>query len=269
MDDAALLHEVLVSMRRAFVPMPDTRVIERPGWMQLVTPSLPQGGLNEVCLAVLAPEEADARIDATIAEYRALGIKFRWTIGPDSAPSDLAERLRTRGLRPETTWGVALAIADTTPPWPEGVTVEPVDESNVEAFTEVMARGWEMEPAPLLAFHRRVLASARERLPMQLARWHGEPGGAAAVSMLPRSAYLMGAVVLPEHRGRGLYRALVAARLRHAAARGTTLATSQARQDTSFPILRRLGFRAVCELTVLSERPAPQETSASGPEELT
>jgi GNAT superfamily N-acetyltransferase len=252
MDDAAVLHEVLVASRRAFVPMPDTRVIERPGWMQIVTPSLRVGGLNEVCLAVLSPDEADAVIDATIASYRAEGIRFRWTVGPDSAPDDLAARIEARGLRPETTWGVARPIDGAESAHPPGVTVEPVDEANVEAFTDVMARGWEMAPEPLLAFHRRILAEAPERVPMQLARFHGEPAGAAAAALLPRSVYLMGAVVLPEHRSRGLYRALVASRLAHAARHGRTLATSHARAATSYPILARLGFHDVCRLTVLS-----------------
>jgi len=258
MDDPALLHAVLDSSRRAFVPMPDTRVIERPGWLQLVTPSLPQGGLNEVCLAVLAPDELDAVVDETIAGYRALGLRFRWTIGPDSAPPGLEAALVTRGLRPETTWAMARPITEPQPEHAPGVTIEPVAEHNVAAYTEVMARGWEMDPAPLLALHRRVLANARERLPMQLARIDGEPAGAAAVSLQPRSAYLMGAVVLPELRGRGLYRALVAARLRLAARHGCTLATSNARASTSHPILEKLGFRDVCRLSVLIDsNPAP------------
>lgn len=257
MDDPALLHEVLDASRRAFVPMPDTRVIERPGWMQLVTPSLPQGGLNEVSLAVLAPDELDAVVDETIVGYRALGIRFRWTIGPDSAPAELAARVEAQGLEPSIGWGVARPIEGASPGLPPSVTVEPVDETNVEAFTNVMARGWEMDAAPLLAFHHRILATARERLPMQLARWDGEPAAAAATALRPRTAYLMGAVVLPEHRGRGLYRALVASRLRHAARQGCTLATSHARAETSHPILRRLGFRDVCLLTTLTEPSEP------------
>ena len=49
--------------------------------------------------------------------------------------------------------------------------------------------------------------------------------------------------MLPEARGKGAYQALVDARLRYAAAQGIPLATSQAKADTSAPILERLGFR--------------------------
>ncbi|MEZ4427172.1 MAG: GNAT family N-acetyltransferase [Nannocystaceae bacterium] len=256
MDDAALLHEVLVATRRAFVPLPDTRVVERPGWMQLVTPSLRGGGMNEVRLAALAPADVDAVIDATLAEYRALGIRFRWTVGPDSSPPDLADRIAARGLVAERSLGLARALAGLAVPPAPGVTVAPVDAQNVEVFSEVMGRGWGMDPGPLLALNRHVLAAGGGRAPMYLACLDGQPAAAAASFLLPRSAYLMGAVVLPEHRGRGLYRALISARAQAAARQGLTIVTTLAREATSAPILRRLGFAVVCRLTVLVDRPA-------------
>lgn len=251
MDEAELLHEVLIASRHAFVPLPDTRVVERPGWMQLVTPSLRVGGMNEVCLAVLGVAEADAVIDKTIAEYRELGIAFRWTVGPDSAPADLVSRLESRGLVPEIVVGLACPTDDLTHDVPVGVIVEPVDETNVEAFTDVMALGWSMDPAPMLTFHRRLLDSDQPRMLMHLARFEGQPAGAAAVAMLPRSAFLLGAVVLPGFRGRGVYRALVGSRARQAASLGISLATSHAMESTSAPVLLRLGFCEVCRLTML------------------
>lgn len=256
MHEAELLDEVLVASRHAFVALPDTRVVERPGWMQIVTPSLRVGGMNEVCLAVLGLEEADAVIDATIAEYRALGIRFRWTVGPDSAPADLAARLERRGLVPETVIGLARSTDALVQDVPVGVTIEPVDATNLEAFTRVMALGWDMDPVPLLTLHRRLLDSQAPRMLMHLARFDGQPAGAAALALLPRSAFLLGAVVLPEFRGRGIYRALVASRAKHAAALGRALATSHARASTSAPVLLRLGFREVCRLTMLLDRPA-------------
>lgn len=256
-----MLREVLESPRRAFVPMPDTQVIERPGWFQLVTPSLRDGGLNEVSVAVLAPERADAVIDETLAGYRDLGIRFRWTVGPDSAPKDLAARLQARGLQPESVIGVAVGVDDLSDALPSGADVEPVDEANVEEFTRVMADGWGVDPAPMLVLHRRMLAMAPEWMLMQLARIEGRPAAGSAVALFPRSAYLLGAVVLPEHRGRGLYRALVAFRAAEAARRGIALATAHARASTSARILRRVGFREVCQLTQLAD---PARAAAAG-----
>jgi GNAT superfamily N-acetyltransferase len=65
------------------------------------------------------------------------------------------------------------------------------------------------------------------------------------------AAYLIGGVVLPELRGRGVYRALVRARLE--AVRGRlSLATTHAREATSAPILERLGFRTAFRYSVLT-----------------
>jgi len=61
-------------------------------------------------------------------------------------------------------------------------------------------------------------------------------------------AGLWGGSTLPAWRGRGIYRAMVAARAQRAAARGVRYLQVDA-SDDSAPILRRLGFRAVTTTT--------------------
>jgi GNAT superfamily N-acetyltransferase len=61
-------------------------------------------------------------------------------------------------------------------------------------------------------------------------------------------ARLLGGSTLPQWRGRGIYRALVAARAQRAAARGVGYLQVDASDDRA-PILRRLGFRAVSTTT--------------------
>jgi hypothetical protein len=73
-----IFDEVIVAPRRAYPPLPDLRVVERPGWLQIITPSIKTGGLNEVIWSRLHEHNADQVIDVTIAEYRALGLEFRW-----------------------------------------------------------------------------------------------------------------------------------------------------------------------------------------------
>ena len=104
--------------------------------------------------------------------------------------------------------------------------------------------------------HFRSLAAAFAQLGTQLdvflARAGDTPAAVASYVSLPRSAYLIGAVVLPAHRGKGLYRALVAARLAHAHSRALPLATSLARAETSAPILTHLGFKTICKIPVFT-----------------
>jgi GNAT superfamily N-acetyltransferase len=249
-DAPALLEEVLACPRRAFVPMPGLRVVERPGWQQLVTPWLRDGGLNGVSLSVLDSSEADAVIDATIAEYRALGLRFRWCVPPGSAPADLAERLAARGLEPQVVVGMARLTDDALAATPVDVDVVEVGRERVDEFTRVAALGWECAPEPFGWVNRASVEHPDTRVHLYLASLDGVPLATAASHVFDRSVYLLGGVVLPEARGRGLYRALVNARLRDAAARGIGLVTTQALEQTSAPLLAHMGFVPVCRFRV-------------------
>ena len=63
----------------------------------------------------------------------------------------------------------------------------------------------------------------------------------------------MGGAVLPEARGRGVYRALVRARWDHTVECGTPLLVVQA-GDMSGPILTSLGFESHGEIRLYSDR---------------
>ena len=78
-----------------------------------------------------------------------------------------------------------------------------------------------------------------------MARVDGAIVGTAGFVVKPQSAYLVGGNVLPRYRGRGLYRALVDHRIERIRAMGIRLATTQARESTSAPILEALGFETV------------------------
>ncbi len=256
-SEDAILEEVFVTPRSASLPVPDLVRIERPGWVQIITPSFRTGGLNEVAFSALADDEADAVIDATIADYRAQGIAFRWAVPPGSAPADLGARLVQRGLVESWGRGMARATAALDPARSAdpAVRVEEItDPAGSDVFTRVMAEGWATDPAPLGRVHDLLLAIPERRQRLFLARWDGEPAGAATYIAFPRSAYLLGAVVLPRFRGRGLYRALALARLADAHARGLELATCHAREASSAPILERLGFATIRRFAIYFSR---------------
>lgn len=242
-----LAAEVLEAAWRLPPVVADTRVIVRAGWRQMITPSLPQGGCNEVSHCVVDEASIERALDETIAEYR--GIRFRFIVGPGTKPEDLAERLARRGFSRVDVHGMARDLSPIEGV-PAGVRVEAaIDESGADLFTDVTARGWEMDPAPLRPMHRAMLTRSYR---LFVARIAGEPVGVGAYALAGTTAYQMGAVVLPAFRRRGVYRALVAARLADAACRGATLATSQARAETSAPLLAKLGFDVVCRFPMMT-----------------
>ncbi len=244
-----ILAEILERPRESFVPLADSQVIVRPGWRQLLTPSVKGGGFNDISLSVVDEADADRVIDETIAQYAQHGCRFSWRVGPDSS-QHLKARLAARGLAYHLGYGMArsteLAI-DVDP----RISIERVTEATVGAFTQTMARGWDMDPATVAPANEAVVR-ANGPLVMFLARWDGEPAATAGAALHPRSVYMIGGVVLPAFRGRGLYRALVDARLALARQRGIELSTSLAKSDTSAPILERMGFETYCNLDVYS-----------------
>ena len=243
-----LLHEVVVTPRYAFPRVPELRVIERPGWLQIVTPTIKTGGLNEVIYSALADEDADQVIDETITGYRDLGLHFRWNTAPGSAPADLGPRLVKRGLDEHWGRGMALERGLAGEAQPTGCEVVVVSSEALADFTHVMASGWNVDPLALAALHQH---SFRERRHHHfLAYCGGVPAAAASYVAFTSSAFLMGAVVLPQFRGRGVYRALIAARLAHARSFGIELATTHAREASSAPILEKLGFATVCRFAM-------------------
>ncbi len=236
--------EAVVAPRRAFVPIRGLDVITRPGWIQLRHPAFRTGGYNEV--AHCADEEVE--IDAVIAGYRARGLAFRWYVAPDSAPADLAAQLLARGFRVVE----SLALCRETSPVDGPGDVELVTADTIAEFTETMAAAWGIDPRPLIAANEQTLASDHHRL--YLARLDGRAVGDSALVLFPRSAYLLGGVVMPEARHRGVYRAMVARRIADARAAGLELVTTRAIAATSAPILQRMGFEVVATVNSYHDR---------------
>lgn len=75
----------------------------------------------------------------------------------------------------------------------------------------------------------------------------GRPVGSGGVTLDGPVARLWGAGVVPDARGRGAYRTVLAARLQYAVAHDAELALVKGRVGTSAPVLRRAGFAAYGE----------------------
>jgi GNAT superfamily N-acetyltransferase len=236
----------------------DTRVIERPGWYQVITPSVKDGSRNEVMLSCLAPGDADRAIDEVVSDYRALGLIFRWAATPLCAPADLPVRLRARGFESWPARGMACDSARELPPPPKGVTVERIGRDGVDVYARTSLEGWAAEipfsEAGVELLREDLLWSLEQPAPRYayfMARAGGEPAGTAGAVLKPTCGYLIGANVLPRFRGRGIYGALVAARLATLRAAGLGLACTLAREASSAPLLERMGFTTVAPFEML------------------
>jgi GNAT superfamily N-acetyltransferase len=225
-----------------------TIVVERDGWYQVMTPGSPHG--NEVVLSRIEASRADQIVQDVIKQYAELGVPFRWQVGPLTEPADLGDILARHGF----TWQEVRGMAIEPAAWrstPSEVVVERVTRDNLAEYVAGVEQGWRFEtpPDPHLADDALPHLDG-ERFCMFVAKVGGAVAGTAGYVMKPRSAYLTGGNVLQAFRGTGVYRALIDARLRRLAAVGCPLATTQARETTSAPILEHLGWETVVRFRV-------------------
>ena len=248
MDSAQKIEEVFLAPVGATLASHDTRIIERDGWYQIITPSSGAIHGNEVIYSRIAPPVVEVVLRRTIAEYADHGLPFRWCVGPltEPAPEYFGALLRRCGF----TWLDGRGMAIDPASWKAShaatdVAIEAVTPANVREYVEAVAVGWESQFDVATRCDDVVRAIGTGRFHYVMARVEGAIVGTAGFVVKPQSAYLVGGNVLPRYRGRGIYRALVDHRLERIRAMGIKLATTQARESTSAPILEALGFETV------------------------
>ena len=131
---------------------------------------------------------------------------------------------------------------------PAGTHVEEVSSANLTAYLEAFAMGWEVAPSDTEATKLQIERSftlASQSVRYYVAFLGSTPVGTAAYTIKGNYAYLTGGNVLPAFRGQSIYKSLIAARLKDLAARSIPLAVTHARQNTSAPILDKLGFETI------------------------
>lgn len=219
--------------------------------------SLP-GGLPHT---VAFPERVEAaRVEYVVDAVRQLGRaelfeRALWFVPEAAFPRGLAQRLMELGMRPNDQPGAdprsALMVSvEAPPPGPPKIVARPVetleeylaahlvmtdafglDERMRQAVEEGAKRRWQ--------FHSQVGS-----IEAFVAFVDGQVVAYAGARFGRTAAYLQGGGTLPDHRGRGIYRALVRARWDAAVERGTPVLTVGA-GEMSRPILEKLGFSIV------------------------
>jgi GNAT superfamily N-acetyltransferase len=175
---------------------------------------------------------------------------------------ELADALVAAGARlpaPPLDWQFTALATATAPPHVDGFEIRRIETFDDYLVGLEIALSAEQYTDEVRA-HRRAEAEAtyerRKGGPSMewLASIDGEPVAHARAFPGPRGLLLDGGATLPSARGRGAYRALVAARWEEAVARGTPALVVQA-GAMSRPILERCGFEAVCTMYEVEHDP--------------
>lgn len=197
----------------------------------------------------------EADVPPALAEIRAL-LRSRgregaeWELGESSTPPDLVERLITLGLGRDEDEPVAtgMVLRATGPTPPHDVAARPaasVEELVAARRVQHAAFG---DPRPV-SLELAATDFAREGVDGStfVAFLDSRLVAAGYAAYTPWGSILFGGATLPEARGRGAYRALVAARAAEAEARGAPAVVTHAGR-MSRPILERLGFVPVSRI---------------------
>jgi hypothetical protein len=204
-------------------------------------------------------------VDTVIATVRELLLErgrdaCAWEIGSTATPPGLADMLIARGME----WaehdshqaGMVLDHEPEAGPPEVDVRVAETLEDYImsEAIANLAFGGTAPSDEHVTALYERHNPDVSRRY---IASIDGVDIGTASATFVPDGVVLNAGSTLPDHRGRGAYRALVRARWDDAVAAGTPVLVTQA-GEMSRPILERLGFRQICTVLALVDRFGPQ-----------
>ncbi len=200
----------------------------------------------------LGAEHVPAALEEIRALLRARGRRgAEWELGDSTQPPDLVQRLIALGVRRDEDEPKAIGmVLRGVPRWelPPEVTarrVASVDELRAARLVQREAFG-DARPLDDAQLERDFGREGHEGATF-VAFVHGSPVAAAYAAYTPHGLLLFGGATLQASRGRGAYRALIAARAREAVERGTPVLVTHAGQ-MSRPILARLGFEPVARI---------------------
>lgn len=259
MDNAEALALFDRRVRREARPDGPGCRVERAG--NVVRQTGPAEAWNGVLWTGLTAATADRAIEEQVRHFTALGREFEWKLYEHDEPHDLGDRLRAAGFTAGPREALMVAetarIAATAAPPPDGVELVPVtDAAGVDLMVDVHDRAFGTDGSHLRQRLLRQLAERPGAVVAVVAVADGRPVSSARMETVPGTGFagLWGGGTVPEWRGRGLYRALVAHRARIAAARGFPWLQVDA-SDDSRPILGRLGFAVLSTTTPYDYRP--------------
>jgi GNAT superfamily N-acetyltransferase len=134
-------------------------------------------------------------------------------------PVAVTDALPGSGFRVES-YSSMMVAGPVPQPLPGDADVEEIGRDQLDVFLDTLNVGFDASPTTLVNLRR------NQRFWCDVPGWHlflarvdGAPAGAAVLSIHDDVGYLAAGSVLPSFRGRGLQAALIAARLKRAAAR--------------------------------------------------
>ena len=217
------------------------------GVVRFTGPPEHEGG-NFVLFSRFGDDHADAVIGEQISYYRSRQTPFEWKVYDHDSPPDLRTRLVVQGFKPrERDVVMVMNVRGAQPRLlrsPHIKVDQLTDAAQLKSLSSLLYRVYGVD----FTYLERLLGEDLRERPyfssIYMATMEGEPAGVGWVQFPVRSQFasLWGGTVLPEYRGRGIYRALIAVRLQEAIRRGYGLLTMEAPRSCR-GLAEKLGFQ--------------------------
>jgi hypothetical protein len=218
-------------------------------------------GWSEIAWTDLDEFNAEHVIAEQIEHFSSIGQGFVWRIYDGDLPTDLGARLKLAGFTHLGTSELMVARVTETAisvELPDGVSlVRSNDPTGIGRLIEVHEKVFTVDQSQLGRTLLAQLAVAPTLNDIVIADADGEPVASARVQFVPECDFagLWGGSTLPQWRGKGLFKAMVAYRARVAADRGYSylyvIASNQSR-----PILEQLSFESFGSIATFGWQPA-------------
>jgi ribosomal protein S18 acetylase RimI-like enzyme len=224
-------------------------------WFETPIPIVPYNGVLRSQLQA----DVDRRIDDIVDHFGRKKIQFMWIVHPSSRPSDLRDRLQSRGLMDvEPIFGMARSL-DGLPkahPLPDDIEIRKIaDERDASAFYQFAAWRWHVPDehkgqyaAIANGFH---IGQSGSKAHMWQAWRVGQPIAKAGMYLGARSVGIYGVVTRPEARRLGLARLLSLVALQQARSLGYRLAVLHS-SPMAEGLYRSLGFEPIAEFRLFA-----------------
>jgi len=232
--------------QRINIEYPGVLKERRPHVIRYVSES---GGPHFILYSRLAGADVEAVIVEEQAYFSPLG-EVEWKVYAHDRPADLRQRLVARGFEAEEPEAVMILVLEETPrlvvsTLPAGVTVRRLERADqLEGVRRVEELVWEGEDFAWLTEKLGADLAQPGYLSVYAAYVDGQAACAGWIYFHANGEFadLWGGSTVPEQRDRGLYTAVLAARVQEATARGYRFLTIDA-NPMSRPIVARYGFR--------------------------
>lgn len=229
---------------RVEIEYPEARKETLPEVVRFISPS---PGMNFILYSCLNASNAEQVIQEQIEAFRQMGRPLSWKVYDHDQPSDLKERLVAQGFEQDEEPG-AIMVLDLHDVHPALLAPVNLDVRRLQSSSQLEDVIWVEEQVWGGSFEwiRQRLGSHMALpgyLSVYVAYMDGKPACSAWIYFHTKSQFasLWGGSTLKEYRKRGLYSAILAARVQEARQRGYRYLTIDA-SSMSEPIVARYGF---------------------------